>query len=105
MKKIYTAIDIGSDTIKFVVGEILKDKSNILSSYTIKSKGIRKGLIVDPNLAINSIKDGVKEISNLLGINISKAIVTVPDYNSKFMFFIIWKHIPCKCESINICII
>ncbi len=86
MKKIYTAIDIGSDTIKFVVGEILKDKLNILSSYTIKSKGIRKGLIVDPNLAINSIKDGVKEISNLLGINISKAIVTVPDYNSKFMF-------------------
>ena len=60
MKKIYTAIDIGSDTIKFVVGEILKGNLNILSSYTIKSKGIRKGLIVDPNLAINSIKDGIK---------------------------------------------
>ncbi len=86
MKKIYTAIDIGSDTIKFVVGEILKGNLNILSSYTIKSKGIRKGLIVDPNLAINSIKDGIKEVNNLLGISVRKAIVNVPDYNSKFMF-------------------
>lgn len=86
MKKIYTAIDIGSDTIKFVVGEYYKDKVNILASYEGKSKGIRKGLIVDPNLAINSIKDGIKEINNLLGVNVSKAIVNVPDYNAKFMF-------------------
>lgn len=86
MKKIYTAIDIGSDTIKFVVGEYCKDKVNILASYEGKSKGIRKGLIVDPNLAINSIKDGIKEINNLLGVNVSKAIVNVPDYNAKFMF-------------------
>lgn len=86
MKKIYTAIDIGSDTIKFVVGEYYKDKLNILCAHEEKSKGIRKGLIVDPNLAINSIKDGIKEINNNLGINIKKVIVGVPSYNSKFMF-------------------
>ena len=85
MKKIYTAIDIGSDTIKFVVGEYKNDKINILASNVEKAKGIRKGLIVDPNLAINSIKDGIKEINNNLGIKIDKAIVTVPDYNAKFM--------------------
>lgn len=86
MKKIYTAIDIGSDTIKFIVGEYFKNKLNILSIHEEKSKGIRKGLIVDPNLAINSIKDGIKEINNNLGINIKKVIVGVPSYNSKFMF-------------------
>ena len=86
MKKIYTAIDIGSDTIKFVVGEYFKNKLNILATYEQKAKGIRKGLIVDPNLAINSIKDGIKEINNNLGINIKKVIVGVPSYNSKFMF-------------------
>ena len=86
MKKIYTAIDIGSDTIKFVVGEYYKDKLNILCAHEEKSKGIRKGLIVDPNLAINSIKDGIKEINNNLGIDIKKVIVGVPSYNSKFMF-------------------
>lgn len=86
MKKIYTAIDIGSDTIKFVVGEYFKNKLNILTTHEEKSKGIRKGLIVDPNLAINSIKDGIREISNDLGIDIQRVIVGVPSYNSKFMF-------------------
>ena len=86
MKKIYTAIDIGSDKIKFIVGEYFKNKLNILSIHEEKSKGIRKGLIVDPNLAINSIKDGIKEINNNLGINIKKVVVGVPSYNSKFMF-------------------
>jgi len=86
MKKIYTAIDIGSDTIKFVVGEYHKDKVNILTSHEEKAKGIRKGLIVDPNLAINSIKDGIKEINNNLSIKIKKVLVTVPDYNAKFTY-------------------
>lgn len=85
MKKIYTSIDIGSDTIKFVVGEYFNDKVNILFAHEEKAKGIRKGLIVDPNLAINAIKDGIKVINNYLGINIKKVIVTVPDYNTKFM--------------------
>ena len=85
VKKIYTAIDIGSDTIKFVVGEYFKNKLNILATYEQKAKGIRKGLIVDPNLAINSIKDGIKEINNNLGIDIKKVIVGVPSYNAKFM--------------------
>ena len=86
MKKIYTSIDIGSDTIKFIVGEYFKEKVNILFAHEEKSKGIRKGLIVDPNLAINSIKDGIKEINNNLGIDIKKVIVGVPSYNAKFMF-------------------
>ena len=86
MKKIYTAIDIGSDTIKIIVGEYFKNKLNILATHEEKSKGIRKGLIVDPNLAINAIKDGIKEVNNNLGININKVVVGVPSYNSKFMF-------------------
>lgn len=85
MKKIYTAIDIGSDKIKFVVAEYFNGKVNVLASHEEKAKGIRKGLIMDPNLAINSIKDGIKEIDEMLGINIKRVIVNVPDYNSDFM--------------------
>ena len=86
MKKIYTAIDIGSDTIKFVTAEEHNDNVNVLAAHEEKSKGIRKGLIVDPNLAINAIKDGIKEIRRLLNIDIDKVIVNIPDYNAKFMF-------------------
>lgn len=85
MKKIYTAIDIGSDTIKFIVGEYFHNKINVLACHEEKAKGIRKGLIVDANLAINAIKDGIKILEKELGLRIAKAIVNVPDYNSKFM--------------------
>lgn len=86
MRKIYTSIDIGSDTIKFVVGELYNKNINILSSNTIKTKGVRKGLIFDPNLTINAIKDGIKEVNSDLGVEIKKVIVNVPNYNAKFMF-------------------
>ena len=86
MKKIYSSIDIGSDTIKFVVGEYFNNKINILSSYIIKSKGVRKGLIVDANLTINAIKDGIKQVNRMLGFEIKKVIVNVPSYNANFMY-------------------
>ncbi len=86
MKKIYTSVDIGSDTIKIIVGEEVADKVNVLACNTIKSKGIRKGLIVDSNLVVNTIKDGIKKINENLGFNIKKVIVNVPEYNIKFMY-------------------
>lgn len=86
MRKIYASIDIGSDTIKMLVGEMVKDKLNVLASHAIKSKGIRKGLVVDSNLLVNTIKEGIKYLNDYLGFEIKKVLVNVPDYNVKFMF-------------------
>ena len=86
MKKIYTSIDIGSDTVKFLVAEEINGKIFVLSSSSIKSKGIRKGLIVDANLAVNTIKDGINKINDDLGFDIKRVLVNVPDYNVKFMY-------------------
>ena len=86
MKKIFTSVDIGSDTVKILVSELLDGKLNVLSSTAVKSKGIRKGLIIDSNLAINAIKDGMKIINEDLGFEVKKVIVNVPNYNAKFMF-------------------
>ncbi len=86
MKKIFTSIDIGSDTVKFLVCEEFMGKVNVLASNEIKTKGVRKGLIVDSNLLVNTIKDGIKELDTKLGFNIKKVLVNVPEYNIKFMF-------------------
>ena len=86
MRKIYASIDIGSDTFKILVGEAYEDKINVLASTTVKSKGIRKGLIVDSNLAVNAIRDGLKEINEELGFEVKKVITNVPDYNVRFMY-------------------
>lgn len=86
MKKIFTSVDIGTDTIKILASEMVNDNLNVLASTAIKSKGIRKGLIVDSNLVINAIKDGMKIINEELGFEVKKVIVNVPEYNSKFMY-------------------
>ena len=86
MRKIYTSIDLGSDTVKMVTAEHYKDKINVLAAKSIKSKGIRKGLITDPNLAVNTIKDLLKEMNEELGIELKKVIVNIPDYNIEFMY-------------------
>lgn len=84
MRKIYTSIDIGTYSIKFIVGEVYNDKVYVLASHCISSRGIKKGLIVEPNLVINTIKDGIHEINEMLGIEVKKVIVNVPDYDVKF---------------------
>jgi len=86
MRKIYASIDIGSDTFKFLVGEAQGDRINVLAAASVKAKGIRKGLIVDSNLAVNTIRDGIKMISDELGFEVKKVIANVPDYNVKFMY-------------------
>ena len=86
MKKIFTSVDIGSDTVKILVSELVGDRFNVLSANSIKSKGIRKGLIIDSNLAVNTIKDGMKVINDDLGFEVKKVIVNVPSYSAKFMY-------------------
>ena len=84
MRKIYTSIDIGSYSIKIIVGEYINGKLHVLASTCIDSKGIRKGLIVEPNLVLDSLNSGINEINQKLGMKIKKVIVNVPDYNSVF---------------------
>lgn len=84
VKKIYASVDIGTYSCKFVVGEYFDGKLHVLASHSVNSRGIRKGLIVEPDLVVDTILLGINEINSLLGIEIKKVIVNVPDYNVKF---------------------
>lgn len=84
MRKIYTGIDIGSDSIKIVVTELIKNKFHILASSSKQTKGLKRGLVVDHDLAVLSLKEALDEIEKILGIKINKALVTVPTNDSRF---------------------
>ncbi len=84
LRKIYTSIDIGSYSIKFVVLEYFNQKVYVLASHSVDSKGIKKGLIIEPSLVSECIREGMKEINEMLGIEIKRVIVNVPDYNVRF---------------------
>ena len=80
MKHIYTSVDIGSDSIKVVVCELFQNKINLLAASSFKSKGIKKGLITDVELASITIKQAINEVENILNLRINKVIVSVPSY-------------------------
>ncbi len=83
MGNIYTGIDVGSNEIKIVVCEKIKDKYHVLASSTGKAMGIKNGQIVDMKLAVNSVKNVVKKINEMLGIKITKVIAAVPPTDCK----------------------
>ena len=78
MRKIYTGIDVGSDSIKIVTSEFLNDRFYTLASVSVKSVGITRGIITDYDMALNSLNLAKKEIEKALGTSVNIAIITVP---------------------------
>ena len=84
MRKLYTSIDIGTDTIKVLVCEIYKDKTSVLSIISQKTSGVSKGLIIDMEKTSETIKEVMTKTEETLGIKIDKVITTIPSYNAIF---------------------
>lgn len=97
MRHIYTCIDIGSNSIKIVVCELYRGRYNLLATSTVKSKGIKKGLIADVVEAKNCIKKAFAEVETMLGFKIKKVIAIIPSYFSEFN--IIKGEIPITSEE------
>ena len=75
---IYTSVDIGSHSIKIVVSEKINDKFYVLASTSVRSSGIKKGIIKDKELALNSLKEAITNINNDLGVSITKVFLSFP---------------------------
>ena len=84
MRKIFTALDIGSNTIKVVVGEFIGTKLNILSAVKVTSKGYVNNYILDKEALISRIKEAISKTEEELNIKIRKVILNVPTYNLDF---------------------
>lgn len=74
----YTSVDLGSHSIKIVVAEKIGDKFYVLASTKVRSLGIKKGLIKDKDLVIQSLKTAISNINNDLGIEINKVLLNFP---------------------------
>lgn len=84
MKHIYTSVDIGSDTIKVITCELYKNKLNLLATSSVKSRGIKKGLIVNVEEATLALRKALQEIESMLGIRIRKVVASIPSYFADF---------------------
>lgn len=100
MKKIYTGIDFGSSHIKIVVAEVIEKTFHVLAHTIVRSKGIKKGLIVNIDEVAKCIKDGIKNIEEVLGVKVDQAIVNVS--SDGIIFDIVDGNIEIKNEDGNV---
>lgn len=80
MKDIYAVLDIGSATIKLVVGEVVSANINILFSKKITSHGVKKGKIESMPTVVSEIKQLLDDASQTLGAVITKVALCIPSF-------------------------
>ncbi|NCC71575.1 hypothetical protein EOM09_08440 [bacterium] len=85
MRRIYTSLDLGSNSLKIVVAEIFNQKFSVLAVAETKCKGVKKGLIVNAEETIYSLKEILNEVETKLNTKVTKIIVSVPLYNVEFI--------------------
>ena len=75
---IYISLDIGSSSIKVLIGEMNDDQLHVIGVGNVKSNGIRKGAIVDIDATVQSIKKAVDQAERMTGIKIDEVVLGVP---------------------------
>jgi len=75
--EIYVSLDIGTSSVKVIIGEMVHDTFNILGVGNVKSAGLRKGSIVDIDETVHSIKKAVEQAERMVGMEIKKVIVGI----------------------------
>lgn len=71
------SLDIGTSSIKVIIGEVLNDSLNIIGVGTAKSNGMKKGAIVDIDQTVQSIKSAVEQAERMVNMQIDKVIVGI----------------------------
>lgn len=75
--EILVSLDIGTSEIKVIIGEVSQDSLNIIGVGTAKSRGMRKGAIVDIDETVQSIKNAVSQAEHMADMEIENVIVAV----------------------------
>ncbi|WP_059170057.1 cell division protein FtsA [Bacillus sp. FJAT-27445] len=75
--EIFVSLDIGTSSVKVIIGEKVNDSLNIIGVGNVKSAGLRKGAIVDIEETVHSIKKAVEQAERMIGMEIRQVIVGI----------------------------
>jgi len=85
MRKILASLDIGSDSIKLVVGEFFRGRFHVLAASHVLSMGVKKGIIVDSHAFMPQLQEIFRKCEDMIGQKIPKVIITVPSNGLHFL--------------------
>ena len=71
MAQFIAGLDIGTTKICAVVGEVRPDGIEIIGMGSHPSEGLRKGVVINIEHTVNSIKEAVEEAETMAGCEIS----------------------------------
>ncbi|WP_088809576.1 MULTISPECIES: cell division protein FtsA [Listeria] len=75
--EIYVSLDIGSSKIKVIIAEMANERLNIIGVGDVPAQGIKKGIIIDIDKAVESIKKAISQAERMVGVEISQVIVGI----------------------------
>ncbi len=76
--ELYVSLDIGSSSVKVLIGEVNDETVHVIGVGNVKSAGIRRGSIVDIDATVQSIKKAVDQAERMVGLSINKVILGIP---------------------------
>lgn len=74
---IIVSLDIGTSTVRAIVGEVKEGAINVIGVGTSVSDGIRKGSIVDIDRTVQSIQEAVENAERMVGVSIQHVYVSI----------------------------
>ena len=80
----YVALDIGSSTVKLLVGKVADDTVHVIGVTEVASKGIRKGTIIDIEATVKSIKQVIEEAERMMNVKVSEVVLGIPANDVQF---------------------
>ncbi len=75
--EIIVGLDIGTSKIAAIVGELTEDGLDIIGIGTARSKGMRKGVVVNIDTTVQAIKKAIEEAEHMAGCDISTIYVGI----------------------------
>jgi cell division protein FtsA len=76
--ELYVSLDIGSSSVKVLIGEMANKSLHVIGVGNVKSHGIRKGAIVDIDATVQSIKKAVDQAERMIGKSIQEVVLGIP---------------------------
>lgn len=73
----YVSLDIGTSSVRVIIGEVTNKAINVLGVGTAESEGIKKGAIVDIDETVQSIQRAVDQAERMVGLQIKQVVVGI----------------------------
>lgn len=74
----FTGLDIGTSSVKVLVAEYTDNEMNVIGVSSVKSAGVKDGIIVNIDVAAGAIKNALEQAEEKSGIRIDRVNVGLP---------------------------